>query len=156
MSEVFFSFHICEEVFGVNVSKVLEVLQKREITEVPKSTFYIAGIINFRGDVVPVVDTRLRFNLAPRHENEGFVIAVLDLIKRDEPFRVGMMVDRVSDVITIEDSDIKPVPPMDSKFSTDFLKGIVRHQEQFILLLDIEKIFDENIQDQDIEKKRLE
>lgn len=151
MSQVFLSFHICDELFGINVSKVLEVLQNREITEVPKSPEYIVGIINFRGEVVPVVDTRVRFNLAPRGEQETFVIAVLDLIKNDEPFRVGLMVDRVRDVIIIEDIEIKPVPPMDSKFSTDYLKGIVRYEEAFILLLEIEKVFMDEIQAKDTE-----
>ena len=151
MSQVFLSFHICGELFGINVSKVLEVLQSREITEVPKSPSYIVGIINFRGDVVPVVDARLRFNLNTRGEEENFVIAVLDLVKNNEPFRAGVMVDSVRDVITIEDSDIRPVPPMDSKFNTEYLKGVVRYNEQFILLLDIEKVFSENVQMKDIE-----
>jgi len=144
MSQVYLTFHISEEIFGINVLKVLEVLQNRTITEVPKSPNYIIGIINFRGEVVPVIDTRKRFNLPLRADNDNFVIAVLDLLKNGEPFRIGAIVDKVRDVITIKDSDIKPVPPMDSKFSKEFLKGVVRFEEKFILLIDIDKVFNDS------------
>jgi len=151
MSEVYLSFHICEELFGINVLKVLEVLQNMIVTEVPKSPEYIMGIINFRGEVVPVLDTRVRFNLPPRDEKDHYVIAVLDLIKNEEPFRIGAIVDRVRDVISINDDEIKQVPPMDSKFNNEFLKGIVRYEGKFMLLIDIDKVFDENIQAKKVE-----
>lgn len=153
MSQVYLSFYIDEELFGINVSKVLEVLQHRIVTEVPKSPYYIMGIINFRGEVVPVLDTRIRFNLPQRNEKDSFVIAVLDLVKNDEPFRIGAIVDRVRDVITIDDKDIKPVPPIDSKFNTEFLKGIIRYGDKFMLLIDIDKVFDETIQSNNVEAK---
>jgi purine-binding chemotaxis protein CheW len=145
MNEVYLSFFLSNELFGVNVLKVLEVLQNRVVTEVPKSPYYIMGIINFRGEVVPVLDTRVRFNLPERDPNDSFVIAVLDLVKNNEPFRIGAIVDRVRDVITINSSDIKPVPPMDSKFNTGFLKGITQFDDRFMLLIDIDKVFDETI-----------
>jgi purine-binding chemotaxis protein CheW len=141
MNQVYLSFHISDELFGINVLKVLEVLQKQTITEVPNSPYYITGIINFRGEVVPVFDTRIRLNLSPREEKDLFVIAVLDLVKNEEPFRIGAIVDRVRDVITINDDEIKPVPPMGSKFSVEFLKGIVRQDDQFILLIDVDRVF---------------
>jgi len=115
------------------------------ITEVTKSPKDIKGIINFRGEVVPVLDIRIRFNLPMRDNKENFVIAVLDLVKNGEPFRIGAIVDKVKGIITIYDSDIKHVPPMDSKFNTEFLKGFTRYEVKFILVIDIEKVFDEQI-----------
>lgn len=140
MNQVYLSFHITDEIFGIHGLQVLQVLQKQIVTEVPNSPDYIMGIINFRGDVVPVFDIRTKFNLTPRGDEDPFVIAVLDLIKNGEPFRIGAIADRVSDVITINDDDILPVPPMASKFSNEFLKGIARYNDRFILLIDFDKV----------------
>jgi purine-binding chemotaxis protein CheW len=98
-------------------------------------------LINFRGDVVPVFESRIKFNLPLRDENQPFVIIVLDLSKDDEIFRVGAIVDRVKDVINIEESEIKPVPAMSREFNSDFLSGIFKLNDNFILLLDVEKVF---------------
>lgn len=144
MSQVYLSFSIGNELFAVNVLKVLEVLQKQDITPVPNAPDYILGIINFRGEVVPVFDTRRKFNLKSLNENDSFAIAVLDLYKNDEPFRIGATVDKVKDVITIGENEIKPVPPMVSTFSTEFLSGVVRLDEKFLLLIDVDKVFTQN------------
>ena len=141
MNQVYLSFNIGNELFAINVQKVLEVLQKQTITPVPNAPNYITGIINFRGEVVPVFDTRIKFNLPSHNETDSYAIAVLDLIKNNEQMRIGATVDRVRDVITISNDDIKPVPPMSSTFSSDFLSGIVRLDDQFILLIDVDKVF---------------
>jgi purine-binding chemotaxis protein CheW len=141
MSQVYLSFDIAEELFAINVLKVLEVLQKRDITPVPNAPVYIKGIINFRGEAVPIFDTRIKFNLSPLNQNDSFSIAVLDLEKNNEPFRIGAIIDRVKDVFTINDEDIMPVPPMDSKFTTQYLLGTVRKDNRFMLLMDVDKIF---------------
>jgi purine-binding chemotaxis protein CheW len=141
MNQVYLSFNIGNELFAINVLKVLEVLQKQEITSVPNAPDYILGIINFRGEVVPVFDTRRKFNLKSLSENDSFAIAVLDLEKNGEPFRIGATVDWVKDVITISETDIKPVPPMSSSFNTDFLSGVVRTEDRFLLLIDVDKVF---------------
>ena len=141
MNQVYLSFNIGNELFAINVLKVLEVLQKQDITPVPNAPDYIMGIINFRGEVVPVFNTRVKFNLKTLNESDTFAIAVLDLVKNNEPFRIGATVDWVRDVISISDSEIKPVPPMSSSFSTDFLSGVVRQEDKFILLIDVDKVF---------------
>jgi len=107
MNQVYLSFNIGNELYAINVLKVLEVLQKQEITPVPNAPEYIMGIINFRGEVVPVFNTRVKFNLKSLNETDAFAIAVLDLEKNGEPFRIGATVDWVKDVITISDNDIK-------------------------------------------------
>jgi len=141
MSNTFLSFVVHEELFAVNVQKVLEVLQQQHITRVPNAPDYIKGIINFRGEVVPVFETRTKFNLPQREADKEHVIIVLDLSDNTELFRVGAIVDKVKDVINIEDSEIKPVPAMSKDFDSSFLKGIFKLQDNFIMLLDIDKIF---------------
>lgn len=141
MNQFYLSFTIGNELFAINVLKVLEVLQKQVITPVPNAPDYILGIFNFRGDVVPVFNTRIKFNLKGLDERDTFAIAVLDLVKNNEPFRIGITIDWVKDVININSDNIKPVPPMSSSFNTDFLSGVVRLQDQFMLLIDVDKVF---------------
>ena len=141
MTSTYLSFVVCDELFAVNVDKVLEVLQKQHVTHVPNAPDYIKGIINFRGEVVPVFESRVKFQFPERPQDDSFVIIVLDLSTDNEVFRVGAVVDKVKDVIVIDDNDIKPVPAMSKDFDTEFLQGIFKLNNSFILLLDIEKVF---------------
>ncbi|MCX7986672.1 MAG: chemotaxis protein CheW [Bacteroidales bacterium] len=141
MSQTYLSFIVHGELFAINVSKVLEVLQKQPITQVPNAPDYIKGIINFRGEVVPVFETRIRFNFPPRPDGDPFVIIVLDISDENQTLRMGAIVDRVRDVITIDENDIKPVPPMSKEFNTDFLSGIYKLNDDFIMILKVEKLF---------------
>ncbi len=144
MTNTYLSFIVCDELFAVNVDKVLEVLQKQRITKVPSAPEYIKGIINFRGEVVPVFESRTKFNLPDREEQDSFVVIVLDLSNDNEEFRIGAIVDRVKDVINIESAEIKPVPHMSKDFNSDFLEGIYKQHDEFIMLLDVEKVFTSN------------
>ena len=141
MIDTFLSFIVCDELYAVNVTKVLEVLEKQNVTRVPNAPEYIKGIINFRGEVVPVFESRKKFNLPVRPDDASYVIIVLDLSHDNEIFRIGAVVDRVKDVISINDQEIKPVPPMSKEFNTEFLEGIYKQGETFIMLLDVEKVF---------------
>ena len=141
MTSTYLSFIVCDELFAVNVSKVLEVLQKQRVTKVPNAPDYIKGIINFRGEVVPVFESRAKFNLPNRVDEESHVVVVLDLSGNNEEFRIGAMVDKVKDVINIDSSEIKPVPHMSKDFNSNFLEGIYKTNDEFIMLLDVEKVF---------------
>ena len=141
MINTFLSFIVCDELYAVNVTKVLEVLEKQNITRVPNAPEYIKGIINFRGDVVPVFESRKKFNLPARTNEDSFVIIVLDLSHETDVFRIGAIVDKVKDVISIDDQEIKPVPPMSKEFNTEFLEGIFKQGDNFIMMLDVEKVF---------------
>jgi len=141
MTNTYLSFVVCGELFAVNVEKVLEVLQKQHITHVPNAPNYIRGIINFRGEVVPVFESRIKFTLPDRTDDGAFVIIVLDLSKDGEVFRAGAIVDRVKDVFVIDHSEIKPVPAMSKEFNASFLQGIFKMRDDFIMLLDAEKVF---------------
>lgn len=145
MTNTYLSFTVCDELFAVNVINVLEVLQKQHITHVPNAPNHIKGIINFRGDVVPVFESRAKFNLAPRPEEASYVIIVLDLSNEGDIFRIGTIVDRVRDVIIIDEADIKPVPVMSKDFNTELFHGIFKLNESFILLLNAEKVFSNEV-----------
>jgi purine-binding chemotaxis protein CheW len=156
MVNTYLSFVVYNEFFAVNVIKVLEVLQKQKITHVPNTPGFIKGIINFRGEIVPVFESRIKFNLPDRADDQSYVIIVLDLSKGNDVYRIGAIVDRVKDVITIDDNAISPVPPISSEFNTEFLQGIYRRKDEFILLLDIDKIFTGEEQEAFTETKKTE
>ena len=141
MIDTFLSFIVCDELYAVNVAKVLEVLEKQNITRVPNAPAYIKGIVNFRGEIVPVFESRKKFNFPQRPDEDSYVIVVLDLSHDQEIFRIGAAVDRVKDVIYINDQEIKPVPSMSKKFNTEFLEGIYKQGDNFIMLLNVEKVF---------------
>lgn len=141
MTNTYLSFMVCGEQFAADVGKVLEVLQTQHITAVPNAPHYVKGIINFRGDAVPVFESRVKFNLPERDEGSSFNIIVLDIDSGSEKLRIGAIVDHVKDVITIDDGEIKPVPSMGHEFNTEFLSGIYKLDQDFILLLDVDKVF---------------
>ncbi|HEY9124814.1 MAG TPA: chemotaxis protein CheW [Bacteroidales bacterium] len=141
MNRTYLSFLVYGQYFAVDVVKVLEVLQKQNIVQVPNAPAYVKGIINFRGEIVPVFDLRSKFNFPENDAKSSFVIIVLDLSGQNGSFRIGAIADKVKDVITIDDNAIKPVPQMSEKFNTEFLQGIFKIDDSFILLLNVDKVF---------------
>lgn len=143
MSSTYLSFHIGNEIFALKTDKVLEVLQyqNQTITSVPNSPEFLKGILNFRGDGIPVFDTRVQFNIAEKSFNRKTFIIVVDLEFENETLRTGAIVDRVQNVLTINPEDISEVPPMKKHFNIEFIEGVVKHNNDFLLLLNMERVF---------------
>jgi len=136
----YLSFRLGKEIFTISVKKVLEVLQKQYITEMPDMPNYIKGVINFRGDILPVIDARVKFNMHVT-DLESYVIIVLEITDNDKTIRVCALVDSVKDVISVDDNEIKPVPEMGLKYNTEYLHGMIKTDESFITILNVDKIF---------------
>ncbi len=137
----YLSFKLDKELFAVSVYQVLEVLESQKITSVPKTPDYIRGVINFRGEILPVIETRDRFNLAKRSDRDKLVIIVLDLYVNGRKLIIGAIVDGVRDVLGIQESQIKEVPDMGCSYDSDFVKGMVQMEDDFIMILDINSVF---------------
>ncbi len=137
----FLSFGIGKETFAVSVQKVLEVLQKQYITEVPNVPEYVEGVINFRGKIIPVINTRLKFNLARRSEDEKYVVIVFDVKVEEKKMLIGAIADSVQDVVALEETDILEVPEIGYDYNTDFLIGMLKNETSFTMILDIDKVF---------------
>lgn len=134
--EQYVSFIISDEVYGVEVLKVQEIIGMTQITHVPNSMSFMKGVINLRGSVVPVVDMRMKFKMEER-EYDGFtVILIVEVNER----LIGMIVDSVSDVVEIPVAKIQDTPHFSAKIETDFIKGIGRVDEQLIIILDVNLI----------------
>lgn len=137
----YLSFILEEEVFAVNVQKVLEVLEYQKITKVPRTPDYMLGVINFRGEILPVIDSRQKFAMEKAQVDARTVIIVLDLTLNGNSITIGALADSVKDVLEIRDDDIKPVPELGNKYDTQFLKGMIKSEDGFIMILDAERIF---------------
>jgi purine-binding chemotaxis protein CheW len=133
------TFLLADELYGVDVMQVKEVLRLTEIAPVPGSAHYIMGILNLRGNVITVIDTRTLFGLeqvAPTDESRIVVIELEDQV-------VGMLVDSVAEVIYLRQSEIERAPNVGTDESTKFIQGVSYHNEELIILLDLNRMIDE-------------
>jgi len=139
--ETFLSFKLSEEVFAINVSQVLNILEMSQITRIPKAPNYMKGVINLRGTVLPVVDLRIKFNLPEKETTVDTSIIVLNINLNGEGVLVGILVDAVREVLELKNSEIAPTPSIGTKYNSGFIKGMWRTDDKFIMILDIDKVF---------------
>lgn len=155
----YLSFKLGKETFASNVSKVLNILEMPQITEVPKTPEYMVGVMNLRGTVLPVVDTRTKFGMTPTEITSNTCVLVLEVESKDSMLQIGAMVDSVDEVLEIEAHEIKESPTIGTKYNTDFILGMVQQDESFIMILDMDKVFttDEiiSLQNIDIEEESI-
>ena len=129
-------FTLGDEEYGIEILKVQEIRGCERVTRIANSPDFITGVTNLRGVIVPIVDLRIKFNLAGAEINEKTVVIVLSLAQRV----VGIVVDGVSDVLSLNAEEIKPAPDFSVTLSTDYLLGLGSVDERMIILVDIEKL----------------
>jgi purine-binding chemotaxis protein CheW len=138
----YLSFKLGEEEFAAHVSKVLSIMEMTKITKVPKSPEYMKGVINLRGQVLPVVDTRIKFGMSPTEFTKNTCIVVMEVeLEGDDSVQVGTLVDSVQEVLEITEDQIQPPPSIGSKYQSQFIYGMAKVDEKFIMLLDMDKVF---------------
>ena len=124
------------QLFGLPIERVHDVFMPESITRVPLSRPEIAGVLNLRGAIVPVLDLRLRFGLA-REEYTATTVTVIVMVNGRQ---FGVVVDAVSDVVEVAPGAVRPVPDMGTTVDTEYLKGLVSIGERMVLLLDVDKL----------------
>ena len=137
----YLTFKLADEVFGIEVSKVREVLDFTTITKIPRTPDFMSGVINLRGNVVPVVDLRLCFEMSKTEKTVNTCIVVMEMLIEGESTVIGALADSVEEVIDLEPEQIQPAPRMGTQIRTDFIKGMGRREAQFIMILDIDRVF---------------
>lgn len=137
----YLTFELEKELFAVDVSKVREVLDFSKITKIPHTPEYMKGVINLRGSVVPVIDLRLKFGMNETETTIDTCIIVLEIDMDDETIIIGALADSVQEVFELEPSQIEPAPRLGTKFNADFLLGIGKKENLFIMILNIDKVF---------------
>lgn len=140
----YLSFKLDKEEFALHVSKVLNILEMTKITEVPKSPYYMKGVINLRGMVLPVIDTRLKFEMTETVYTEKTCIVVMELQLDDNKVFVGALVDEVTAVIELDEKQIEPPPSIGSKYKSEFIYGMAKYEDNFIMLLNMEQVFSDD------------
>lgn len=137
----YLTFKIGNEEYGAPVSKVLNILEMQEITSIPKAPDYMKGVINIRGKVIPVIDTRIKFDMTPTEFTDDTCIIVMDLASNDEILHLGALVDSVCAVREIDETQINPSPSIGNSYKSEFISGVIQIKEIFVMILDLIKLF---------------
>jgi purine-binding chemotaxis protein CheW len=137
----YLTFKLGNEIFGIDVAKVREILDFTTITEIPRTPEFMSGVINLRGNVVPVVDLRLCFQMSKTVRTRNTCIVVVEVLLESESTVIGALADSVEEVIDMEPDQIKPAPKIGTQIRTDFIKGMGTRENQFIMILDIDRVF---------------
>lgn len=140
----YLSFKLGKETFASNVSKVLNILEMPLITEVPQAPIFMKGVMNLRGSVLPVIDTRVKFGMSATEITNNTCILVLQISDSTDSFKIGAMVDSVEEVLEIEESEIKPSPAIGTKYNTNFIAGLHHKDDGFIMILNTDFVFTDN------------
>ena len=137
----YLSFRLGDEAFAANTSKVLSILEMTKITEVPQAPHFMKGIINLRGKVLPIIDIRMKFGMTPTVYTSNTCIVVMDIAMETGSVELGVLVDSVESVLEIERDKVLEAPSIGSRYKADFIEGVIHEGDNFIMLLDIDKIF---------------
>ncbi|MGE5630369.1 MAG: chemotaxis protein CheW [Caulobacteraceae bacterium] len=137
----FLTFSLGKETYGIEIKYVTEIIGIQAITEVPELPEYIKGIINLRGKIIPVMDVRLRFKKESREYNDRTCVIVVDI----KDISVGLIVDSVSEVLSIPEQDIVEPPQMSKGFGNRYIKNIGKVGNDVKLLIDCEKLLKEDV-----------
>jgi len=132
----FLVFALGDEEYGIDILKVQEIRGYDTVTRIANAPEFVKGVINLRGIIVPIVDMRIKFNLGRVDYDHQTVVIILNVAGRV----VGMVVDGVSDVLTLTTDQIKPAPEFGSTLNTEFLTGLGTVEGRMLILMDIEKL----------------
>jgi purine-binding chemotaxis protein CheW len=140
-SRTYLTFTLDQEDFAVDVTGVREVLDYTTVTRVPRTPVFMKGVINLRGSVVPVVDLRLKFGLPEREKTVDTCVIVLEIEMDGELMVIGAIADSVKEVFELDPGEIEPPPRLGTRFETEFISGMGKHNDNFIIILDVNKVF---------------
>jgi len=137
----YLSFNLHQEEFALDISKVREVLDYTRITKVPQMPEFMHGVINLRGAVVPVIDLRLKFGMGVTDQTLNARIIIIEISIDNEKTVLGALADCVNEVMELEPGNIEPAPKIGTRLNTDFIRGMGKRDEAFVMILDADKVF---------------
>jgi len=141
-STQYLTFKLDEEIFALDVAEVREILDFTTVTKIPQTPEFMRGVINLRGSVVPVMDLRLKFGMSATEKTVNSCIVVTEMTMGAESIVIGVLADAVQEVIDMEPEQIEPAPRIGAKLNMDFILGMGKHNGTFMMILDIDKIFE--------------
>lgn len=137
----YLTFKLAEEVFAVEVDRVQEILEFPAVTKIPRTPEFMRGVINVRGSVVPIVDLRLKFGMEETEDTIDTCIVVMEVVMEGETVVLGAIADSVDEVIDQQPDQVEPPPRIGTNLNTEFIKGMGKRDDHFIIILDIDRIF---------------
>lgn len=137
----YLTFTLRDELYALDIFSVREVLELTPITRIPRTPEHMRGIINVRGNAVPVVDLNLKFGHGATESTIDTSIIILDVVLEDEAATIGALADAVSEVVEMPEDQISPPPRMGTSIKADFIRGMGRRDDTFIMILDAAKLF---------------
>jgi len=140
----YLTFKLAAEEYGLEILRVREIIGLMDITEVPQTPYYIRGIINLRGSVIPVMDLRLKFGMETTADTDQTCVIVVEINSGDKSIATGLVVDSVSEVLDIAGDQIEDSPSFGSDIDTDYILGIGKIGEMVKILLNIDKVLDDD------------
>ena len=136
----YLTFQLGEEVYGLRILKVQEIMGLMAVTHVPRTPSFVRGVVNLRGKVIPVIDLRLKFGMAHRDDTERTCIIVVQVVRDSQQVTMGLIVDEVSEVLNIMAEDIEPPPSFGASVDTAFILGMGKVGNKVIMLLDVDRV----------------
>lgn len=141
VANMYLSFKLDDEVFGVSIGRVREVLTFTKLTPVPCTPSHVRGVINLRGLVVPVVDLKTKFGIGVTESSLSTCVVIVTVEFTGEDLVVGFLADSLQEVFDLDSSDIEPSPRMGTRINPEFIMGMGKRQDDFTILLDVDKLF---------------
>ena len=136
----YLTFDLADEEYGLEILRVREIIGMMDITPVPRTPDFVLGVINLRGKVIPVVDLRLKFGLPYKEPDERTCVIVVEVANRDITVQMGIVVDRVNEVVDVKAEDVEPTPSFGVSLDTSFIHGMAKVGDKVKILLDIDKV----------------
>lgn len=136
--ERYLTFFLGDEQYGIAIDRIKEIIAMMKVTNVPKTPDYMRGVINLRGSIIPVIDTRLRFGMEEREADMHTAIIIVEV----EKVNIGFIVDRVEEVATIDAANLSEPPKFGSHIDTDFICSMAQIEENVVMILDVLKLFE--------------
>ncbi|PLX72189.1 MAG: chemotaxis protein CheW [Desulfuromonas sp.] len=141
ISTQYVTFSLAGELFGVEVNRTREILSLIPVTSVPQTPDYMLGVINLRGQVVPVVNMRVKLGMPKTEETQDTCIIVIEVQVNEETLIVGAKADAVREVLEVNHDQIEPPPRLGTKLKTEYIHGMGKVNDQFMILLNIDRVF---------------
>lgn len=136
------SFTLGDNIYGIDITRVQEIRALGEIRKLPNTPSHCMGVIDFRNAMVPILDMRDIFGYALKPMDKQTVMVIVSVSETEQDMLVGIIVDAVSDVITVDPGEIKKSPSLGNNVNTEFMKGMFKYQKKIVVMLSLESIFD--------------
>jgi len=137
----YLTFKLGDEIFALDITQVREVLDFTSVTRVPRTPEFMRGVINLRGSVVPVVDLRLKFGMTRTESSVNTCIIITEVTVDGDRTVLGALADSVQEVIDLVSGEVSPAPRIGTRINTEFIRGMGKRDDRFIILLDIDRVF---------------